>query len=72
MIFLFYNSYPLNSMDYRHHVVFEILRIGVFLNHHCRMEFLSHLHVVFVNREQEFLIRRDNWACWILGVVSVM
>jgi len=61
----------LNSRDCRHRVVFEILRIEVFLIHHYRMEYENHLHVVFVNHEQEFLIQRDNWACWILGVASV-
>ena len=67
----FFETYSLNSRDCRHRVVFEILRIEVFLIHHYRMEYENHLHVVFVNHEQEFLIQRDNWACWILGVASV-
>ena len=59
-------------MDYRHHVVFVTLHIVVFLIHHPRrMEYVNHLHVVFVNHELEFVIQRDNLACWILGVASV-
>ena len=59
-------------MDYRHHVVFVILHIEVFLIHHPhRMVCVNHLHVVFVNHELEFEIQRDNLACWILGVASV-
>merc|ERR1712131_248299 len=70
MVYLVYLD-SLNSRDCRHRVVFEILRIEVFLIHHYRMEYENHLHVVFVNHEQQFLIQRDNWACWILGVASV-